>query len=92
MRKVGFVVLLMLSGSFLFAESETYFSLTTNFGNIGISKNDYYYSSSKKEKDKIKFDIFLNGGGLAFQTYTFWNNQNVGLFTNFPVTFGGVYF
>ncbi len=88
MKRSLFIILALIVSFGLFAESETYLSLNAGFGKIGISKNDYYYASSKTEKDKINFDLSLNGGGLAFQSYTFWNKGNVGLFTKLPVAFG----
>ncbi len=89
MKKIIVTVLALLISVSLFAESETYLSLNVSFGSIGISTNKGYKSDPA---DELKFDFSLNGGGLDFQSYTFWNKQNYGLFTQLPISFGSYNF
>ncbi len=85
MKKIIVTIFALIVSFSLFAESKSYLSLNASFGNIGISKKDSYNSSTTKE---LNFNFSLNGSGLAFQSYTFWNNKNVGLFSKMPITFG----
>lgn len=84
--KKYFIILFFILTMISIYSAETWLSAEYQYGFYFFKGEDLDYDSHPNNKS-----VLIDGHGINIRTYTFWKNQNVGLFTRTGLTFPRFY-